>query len=814
MIFSYNWLREFVELPQEPAELARVMTFGGIEVEGYHPLAEKLQKILIVKIIKVERHPAADKLQVCIIETGSGTKQVVCGAPNCRQDMVTTYAPVGETLQNRLIDRVSIRGVESEGMLCSEKDLGISDNHGGIMDLPQDATLGSNLREYLKITDTIFEVEITPNRPDQLGLLGLARDVAALTKKELQLPGEFPTDGLIYPPGFLSKITTEELPFKLTNEAPDFCSRYIAQVIAGVKITESPQWLKEKLIAIDINPINNVVDITNYVMMEFGHPLHAFDYDQLENKEVKVRLASKDERISALDHKEYSLLETDLVIADGKRPVAIAGIIGGTDTAISTETKTIVLEAANFYHLAIRKTANRLKINTDSAYRFERNLSDETVALITQRAVKLICLICGGKVMHLLDSYPSPKMIPDVPLRTLRTNQLLTTELTTQEIWEYLKPLGLIARDVANQKECAKLDPDQGVIYQIPPYRKDLTREIDLIEEVIRIHGYNNIPEKEERETLTNLKWFRTKRCIADYLVQKGFYEAINSSFTEPAILKNLNLQEDDYRYNYFELVNPLGASYSMMRTSLIPGILKNVQFNISNGQNDLKLFELGKVFLKINSQPEERYFLTGAIAGNVTPPHWKQKPEKSGIFAVKGFVEGLLPRLSEGQIVFAPYEQSYYQQEGALEISISGQKAGNLGKLDPLLAHSLDIEQPVYLFDIDISAVMVAGYERSSQFEEINKFPPVSRDISFIVNKDHSHQRITRTIRETSEEMIRRVTLIDEFTGKNIPDGYRSLTYSILFSSNKGTLTEEIIKNQLDSLRARLEQEFKIGMR
>ena len=814
MIFSYNWLKEFVELPDDPSELARVMTFGGIEVEDYHARAANLQDIIIVKIIKVEKHPDADKLHVCLIDTGSGTKQVVCGAPNCQQGMLAAYAPVGLKLGNLIITQVNIRGVESEGMLCSEKELEISDDHSGIISLPEDAPIGMNLRRYFQISDTIFDVEITPNRPDLLGLLGLARDVAALRGKALQLPDSFPSDGYLYPQGTISKISSEALLFNLTNEAPDLCPRYLARVILGVKIKESPSWLKDKLLAVDIKPINNLVDITNYVMLEFGHPLHAFDYDLLDGKEIRVRRARKGEVISALDHKDYSLLETDLVIADGSNPVAIAGIIGGANSAITTDTKKVVLEAANFYHLSIRKTAARFKINTDSAYRFERNLSNETVALISQRATDLICELCGGEVIHLIDSYPSPISQVTVDLRTKRANDLLTTNLTNLQICDYLRPLGLIVEDIVDHQELERIPINKPIRYSVPPYRKDLNREIDLIEEVIRLHGYNNISEKPKREVLTNLGWFYQKRAIADYLVYNGFYEAINSSFMEPTILSSLKLSEDDFRASIFELINPLGVSFSMMRTTLLPGLLKNVQFNIANGQSDIKLFELGKVYLKKEQEPAEHYFLTGILYGNISSQHWKYKTEKTSIFTVKGYVEGLLNKLTDLPAQYRDFDVSYYQQGSGIEISINDEVIGNLGKIDPLLVKSLDIEQALFVFDLDISRLLRIGGKKTTSFQEINKYPPVSRDISFIAHNRYRHQEIEQLIKTTNPEMIRNIKLIDEFRGKNIPSDHRSLTYSIVISSREGTLTDETVNNLLEAILKKLELNFKIEMR
>jgi len=810
MIFSYNWLNEYIELP-EPEKLAEIMTFGGIEVEQISQYGENLSKIQIVEIKEVKRHPDADRLSVCLIDTKNSTKQVVCGAPNCRAGLITSYAPAGVNLAGNEIKRISIRGVESEGMLCSEKDLGISDDHSGIMSLPEDAPVGSDLESYLKLSDTVYEVEITPNRPDLLGILGIVRDVAALTEKSLELPEDFPTDGFNYPLNAVDQRSSSNLPFDLTNRATDLCPRYVARVIKGVTVKESPAWLKQRLLTIGITPINNLVDITNFVMMEFGHPLHAFDYDLLGNHEIVIRRAQKGEKIVALDHREYSLIETDLVIADGSKPVALAGIIGGMDTSITQVTKTIVLEAANFNNLSIRRTANRLKIGTDSSYRFERNLSDETAELISKRATDLICDICGGEEINLIDSFPEPHDRLTINLRVSRTNKLLTTDLSSDDISRYLKPLGLVPVNKDTSKELEERDE---LTFAIPPYRKDLTREIDLIEEVIRIHGYNNIAEVEERESITDLYWLDMKRYIADYLVHQGFYEAINSSFSEPGILKHFELSEDDFRSDYFQLINPLGASFSMMRTTLIPGLLKNVQFNLHNGQNDIKLFELGKVFLKVNDQPEERYYLTGIVCGTIRQLHWKYKTEDSSIFTVKGYIEGLLAKLVDNPIEFKPYNIGFLQKGSGIEILIAEQPIGNLGKIDPMLARSLEIEEEIFVFDIDVSTLIKLGKVRSKEYREISKYPTVTRDISFLIPESYRHQEIVKVIRETERSMIRNVQLIDEYRGKNVPEDQKSLTYNLHISSSEGTLTDETISNLLNRIKDRLKDQFRIEMR
>lgn len=826
MIVSYKWLREFVDLPDKPDELAEIMTFGGIEVENIVHSAEHLKRVTIVKIVKVRKHPNSDKLHIATVDTGSSQRDIVCGAPNCREGIITAYAPAGIQLCGINISKVSIRGVESEGMLCSEKELGISDNHDGIIELPDNVPLGQSIDRLLDLSDTLFEVEITPNRPDLLGVLGIARDIAALTAKELVTPKGFPTDGIKYPKGVLETLSAKECQFELINETPVCCPRYIARIIKGVKISESPDWLRRRLIASDIKPVNSIVDITNYVMLEFGHPLHAFDYDKLAGREVRIRRAVNGETIAALDNRTYTLSDNDLVIADHSNPVAIAGIIGGTASSITDSTETIVLEAANFDNLLIRKTVAKLKISTDSSYRFERNLSDETLSLISQRAADLICQICGGEVVHLVDSYPSPGKETSVSLRTKRVNELLTTDLSSVEMENLLRSLGLSLS--SSESVDSEKGTDSTLTFSVPPYRKDLTREIDLIEEIIRLYGYNNIPEQEERESLTNQSWFQIKRKTADYLVYNGFSEAINSSFVEQAFLKQLKLPEGDYRNNCFELINPLGASFSKMRTTLIPGLLKNTQFNIHNGQSNLKLFELGKVYLKsVDKQPsnnsieqtaclpsEERYHLTGIVSGKEREDHWQHRSTSVDIFLLKGYIEGLLSLLTANRIEFRPFATTYYQKGLALEVVINDHVMGNLGKIDPLISKELEIEQSLFLFDIDIDTVIQSGEMKTGQYQEINRFPSMSRDISFIIDNRYTHKEIENSIRLTESDIVIKVKLIDEFKGKNIPAGHRSLTYNILFSSSENTLTDETVNRLLNILLTRLKKDYSIEMR
>jgi len=424
MKISYNWLKEYLDFDLSAEELQDKLTFAGIEVEAVIRLGEELKQIKIAKILKREKHPAADKLSVCKVDDGEGIKQVVCGAPNCDANQFVAFAPVGAQVGEFKIKKAKLRGVESFGMICSEQELGISDNHDGIMVLPQNAPLGKDLASFLHLEDTVYDVEITPNRPDLLGMIGVARDLSALLNLQLKLPE-------------ISISENEEKiedTLKLENKIPKLCTRYTARVIKNLKIAESPDWLKKKLISVGLRPINNVVDVTNFVMMEFGHPLHAFDLNKLQANTIIVRNAENGEKLPALDENTYSLREHDIVIADVSKPIALAGIIGATNSHITSETTDIVIEAANFLYSSIRKTSGRLKISTDSSYRFERNMSDETTEIAGKRAAQLILEIAGGKLLRgKLDSYPQPVSENIVMLRPERVRKVLQSKSMPKE---------------------------------------------------------------------------------------------------------------------------------------------------------------------------------------------------------------------------------------------------------------------------------------------------------------------------------------------------------------------------------------------
>ncbi|MCD6182498.1 MAG: phenylalanine--tRNA ligase subunit beta [Candidatus Cloacimonetes bacterium] len=796
MKISYKWLQDYLKTELSPEALTDRMTFAGIEVEGIEELGARLKQIRIAKIETRIPHPGSDHLSICTVNDGTETLQVICGAPNCAAGQVVPFAPVGASFGDFTIKKTKLRGELSFGMICSEKELELSDNHDGIMVLPPDAPIGTDMASYLGLADTCYEVEITPNRPDLLGILGVARDLSALLQKPLITPK-------ITLPATAGCIRDT---LAIENQAPDLCTRYTARMVQGVTIAESPQWLKDKLLSVGLRPINNVVDVTNFVMMEYGHPLHAFDFAQLAESRIIIRRAADGEAFSALDGETYRLSSRDLVIADAEKPVALAGVIGGDNSQITEHTTDIVIEAANFLYSTVRKTSGRLKIFTDSSYRFERDIADETTEIVSARAAQLIVEIAGGTLLDgVIDVYPAPKPTIKVSVRPSRVEKLLTVAMDGTMIKDYLKALGL---------ECVAEAADE-LTFSIPPYRKDLTREIDLIEELIRLHGYNNVEPRFFPQTIMNRRKIGSRRMLQDIMVSYGYSEIVNWSFGDPEDMDHLKLDAEDDRRKTVPVKNPLGARFSVMRSSLIPGLLKTASYNLNHGAGSLKLFELNKVFFSSNEKlPMEREMLSGLATGALHETFWKEKNQDVDFYDVKGVVEEILEQLGTSKLRIVQSADSFYQAGVGADILYRNSKVASCGKIDPKVAEAFDIGQPIFGFEVYFDTILESGKVKSPVFAAIPKVPPVVRDLSFVVSKEHSVADITKTIRSTNPQLIKRVVLFDEYTGKNITPGSRSLTFSIVIGSDIKTLTDEFTNKILQKIMKKLEAKHAVEMR
>ncbi len=793
MNISYAWLKDYIDVGVNPPELTDKLTFAGIEVEKIDEIGGVLRQVLVAEIIEKSVHPNAEKLSVCKIDTGEKIIQVVCGAPNCTLGLKVAFAPIGTSFGEFKIKKAKLRGVSSMGMICSEQELGISDNHDGIMELPTATPLGIKMADYCQTSDTVYEVEITPNRPDLLGMIGVAKDLSALLDKEIKLPQI---------PNF---VLDSACPMRIQNEAPTLCPRYTLKQIKNVTIAPSPDWLQARLKAVGLRPINNVVDITNYVMLEYGHPLHAFDLAKLAGETIIIRSARAGESFDALDEKTYILDTNDLVIADKEKALAIAGVIGGADSNIDNQTVDIVIEAANFAYSCVRKSSRRLKIFTDSAYRFERGMSSEKALLVSHRAAQLILEIAGGTLVgNTADSYPVPEIAVTVSVRPSRVKKLLTIDIEDAKLINYLTRLGL---------QLSAQAPDL-ISFIIPLDRPDLSREIDLIEEIIRLHGYNNVASGTHASVVMDKHAFYLKRKIKNYLVRNGFYEAQNVSYANPEDLNLLNLGDDDPCRDTINIMNPLSSSFSIFRSSLIPGLLHNTAYNINHGEKNIKLFELNKVFTRGEKKLAcETYQLTAIMCGNryVT---WDSPASALDFFDMKGISDGLIELLKLVKFSYKKMNSTYSQAGQAAQIIINKKPVGEITKLDAKILAKFDIEESVYLLDINIDDLCSMTRRQELVFKAIPKLPPVSRDISFVIGSDYTHQEIANTIYQVNTKLIKDVVLFDEYTAKGMAAGTRSLSYNIILLSETKTLTDEYVSQLLDKVISTLNKKYQIKMR
>ena len=830
MKISHNWLKELIEIDFSPLCLMNKLTFSGIEVETVISKGAHLDQIKIAEIVDKRRHPEAEKLSICMVYDGENTHQVVCGAPNCAIGQKIAFAPVGAAVLGQKLKKVKLRGVESNGMICSEKELGISDEHDGILVLPREAPTGGSFADFSGKADTIFDLEITPNRPDLLGLLGIARDLAAqMGLKSVNVPYSAET----------SSINTELSSldgFSVELREPLACTRYIATRIKNVKVKSSPAWLIEKLVSVDIKPINNIVDITNYVMYLYGHPLHAFDEKHVFGNKIVVRKSFPGEKFPALDHNSYELTGNELVIADVEKAIALAGIIGGTNSHITDDTTDIVLEAACFDSSLTRQTSRHLKIFTDSAYRFERGMVESTCLDVAQYATKLILEIAGGKVIDApIDEYPAPRKQKVVGLRLQRVKKMLSIDIPVETIKGYLKRLGLeevsydstYATDVSRECTCSPPfvpDSSEELFFKIPDFRTDLVKEVDLIEEIIRLHGFDNIVSSPTPAEIMNMDIFNTKRGIKNVLVNSGFYEAMNISFLDPVMLDMLNLAVDDSRRKTVKIINPQGESYSILRSTLLPGLLKNVLLNLNHGAEYIKLFELNKVFTEhlsdssayaSESAVSEKWRLTGVVSGRWHSTYWKDRFENVSFYDVKGMFDGsFFGAIGIKEIEIVPSSEPFYLPNSSLFMMHKKNILGSLGKLDKKVLLEFGIECDVYAFDFDLDTIFRLADFQYRKFVELPKYPMVQRDISFIISEEYLIKDVIKTILEVNHKIIKQVLPFDQYKGKQIAEGFRSLSINISLLSEIKTLTDAQIKTIMDLIIERLQKKYKIEMR
>jgi len=802
MIVTYNWLKEFVDFDATPDELAELLTMLGLEVESMAKIGAGLDNVVVALVEEKRQHPNADKLSVCRVNNGKEVLDVVCGAQNFKQGDTVALAQIGAVLPGDFkIKKSKIRGEESCGMLCSEKELGLAEESAGIMVLPPSvAPLGTPIFTALGCKDTIFEIGLTPNRSDCLSVIGIARDIAA----KLNLKLKYPQCTLVEGPEKVDSV------IGVTVENTELCPRYAARYISGCQIASSPEWLVKRLNDIGIRSINNVVDVTNLIMMESGQPLHAFDCDRLSGNRIVVRTAEDGEQFTTLDNQQRVLNSGDLVICDAERPVALAGVMGGLNSEIESTTTSILLESAFFKPAAIRKTSKRLGLHTESSHRFERGIDIDGVGRALDRAASLIVELAGGVLANgSLDVYPGKSDRGAIMFRPEKANELIGIDLERDVII-----------DILTRLECRVSQCADGSVAVIPPhYRIDIEREIDLIEEIARLNGYDKIPATmpiarviSDRPTPHQ----ETERRVRDLLVNNGMTEIINFSFTAPDAVGKLLLSDDDPRRIAIKLANPLVDEQSVMRTTLLPGLLETISKNMNFRSLDLKLFEIRRVYFPSDGEimPREPLCIVGAVTGSRDGDGWSRPSEPVDFFDAKGIVETVLDVLDVGGVSWVTEKtESYYHPGKSCRVFAGREQIGSVGELHPLVQKNFEIEKPVFCFELNFEKLVQLSRNKKT-ITAPSRFPDSTRDIAMLIPEELAAVKIVECIRAEKSKEIEHVQIFDVYRGKGVPEGYKSIAVRIRYRSFERTLAEEEIATLHKKIVANLTDKLKVTVR
>lgn len=818
MKITVNWLRKYVEFDWDVYQLAERLTLLGIEVENVQKVEGGLEGVVIVKILSKDPHPNADRLSVCKVFDGKEERQIVCGATNFKAGdkaalILPGYIlPSSVSTQPMVIKVSKIRGIESQGMLCSEKELGLSNESAGIMILPEDAPVGMRLDRYLERdeTDYVLDLEITPNRGDLNSIIGIAREISALVGAPLTLPP------LTYyeDPNF---NTSDLVKVKIMNHT--LCPRYIARIITDVHIKPSPGWLRWALEKVGMHSINNIVDITNYVMIETGQPLHAFDYNLITKDgddvpTIIVRQAFNNEAIQTLDRVERVLSTEDLVIADSKKAIALAGIMGGADTQITPMTRNVLIESAVFNPINVRRTARRLSLHTEASYRFERGVDIQMVDWASRRCVQLIKELAGGNIATgQVDAYPHPIQPRRIRLRYKKVNALLGTALSPAEIDYYLGQLGLkklnhtpIPVDIETNIESA--------LFEIPTYRNDIKYEADLVEEVCRLYGVEKIlptsplakPGSHPFDTIHDQIHFAKM-----LLLSLGLYECQGQSLIPRAAALLMTADEE-----LIELERPLSKDMDVLRPSLLPGLLDILRYNQNHQNYDLAFFEIGRVFKKSAKGINETRNIALALTGHRHPSFWQTAVQEEffDIFDLKGIIETFLELFKIPKPLYRRRSQPTNMFiESALIQLPDGTIIGELGQIQPSLIKMYDLKFAVFMAELNLDKLLELK-QSECKFKPLPLYPAIRRDIAFLVPETVSHEEIYNAIQEANLPLIESIELFDVYRGPNLPNGFKSMAYAIIYRSSERTLRDEEVNILHEKLMNYLQKRLNVTIR
>ncbi len=797
MRLSLNWLQDFVDVSVPAPVLAEKLTLAGLEVEVLEEINPGFTGVVVGKVTRVERHPRADRLQVALVEDGRRTYRVGCGAPNLEAGRLYPFAPPGaEIFGGRRIEAVKLRGVVSEGMLLAEDELGLSADHVGLMEIPQDLPLGQDLGAVLKLADVVLEVAVTPNRPDCLSVLGLAREVAALLRQPLR-----------HPEVEVAPVAAAGPQARVTILAPVHCPRYAARLVVDLAVQPSPFWLRRRLQLCGLRAINNLVDITNYVLLEFGQPLHAFDFDRLQGGEIVVRLPAKGEvggSFTTLDGQARVLDPETLLICDAVRPVALAGIMGGLESEVASATRRVLIESAYFNPRTIRRTAKRLGLSTESSYRFERGVDPDGVTHALERATQLMMAVGGGRApAERIDVYPQPVPRPRLELRVSRANAVLGTAFSQEQVAEVLRSLHL---------PTVSEDADTLAV-QVPSFRGDLEREVDLIEEVARVAGYDRIPVTLPRGVVASHRpdpEVRRRLEAKQLLLGLGFFEVISYAFQS----ERLRTLLAGGAAPALALANPLSEEIAVMRTSLLPGLLETLRRNALKQLLDVRLFELSKVFLPQAGAdlPREEQWLAAVMYGGREEASWLAGKEKVDFLDLKGVVETLLAGLKVPEPSFKKKGLPPYLRMGA-RIYSGDQDLGVLGELAPEIVEKLDLEGGVFLFNLNFDALIRVA-ESFPLYTSLPRYPAVYLDVALVLPNTVPATQVAQALFRHGRPWLEEARLFDVYAGPPIPPEKRSLAFRLAYRDPERTLTDDLVHPHHQQVLAALKEELGAELR
>ena len=793
MLISLNWLKQYIDLDGiEINEMENALTMIGQEVEKIEVLGENLENVVTAQIIEKEMHPDSDHLTICKVDNGKEILQIVCGAPNHKAGDKVVLAQVGAKLApDFVIKKGKIRGVESNGMLCSEEELNIGKDSSGIMILPEDTPVGVPMKKYLGINDTVFELEITPNRPDCLSHIGIARELGAYYNKEVK-----------YPSFAINSESSEKTADNISVEIEDsnLAKRYVARIIKNVTVKESPKWLKERVESIGIRSINNIVDASNFIMMELNQPNHTFDLDKIEGGKIVVRAGHENEKLVTLDKQERELNSNDIVISDGVKAVALGGVMGGQNSEITENTKNILLEVANFNSQNVRKTSRRLTLFSESSYRFERRVDEENAINVINRLANIIQEVAGGEILEgVVDNYSVPYKKKTATLNFERLNRFVGKNIPRETV------IGILTR-----LEIEVVDNGETLTLTAPTYRDDLENEQDYFEEVIRMYGFDNIEnilpklDISEKPVIDTTKLSTQVKLIA---ANAGLKEVINYSFVPKDAMEKIKYTSVE-RENLIDLLRPITEDFVTLRPTLLYSLLKNAKENMNRNATNIRFFEVSRTFVKAEELAKEEVKLGIILAGENNKTLWNPKPVPYDFYDLKGIVEEIFTQLKFNNYMIKRSEQSQYHPGRSVDVFVGRELIGSFGEIHPDVLENFDLGKTSVLvgeFNIDLIQKYIG---KKIKYQGIVKYPAVPRDFAFVMREDILVGDVLKTIQKVDKK-IEKVELFDIYQGAGVLPGMKSVAISVILRDKNKTLEEKEIVDISNKIVAKIEKDY-----